>query len=71
METAVTDGLSFRADKRMLETTFSEITQPKAGLLGQLESRARGGAGPRYLRLHQRLHQHHARRSAGRRFRLG
>ncbi|PID86891.1 MAG: DNA polymerase III subunit epsilon [Chloroflexi bacterium] len=42
LETAVTDGLSFRADKRLLQNTLSEITQPKSGILGQLESRARG-----------------------------
>ena len=42
LETAVTDGLSFRADKRSLENTLNDITQPKAGLLGQLESQARG-----------------------------
>ena len=42
LETAVTDGLSFFADKRSLENTLSEITQPKAGALGELESEARG-----------------------------
>lgn len=42
LETAVTDGLSFRADKRSLENTFNEITQPKSGLLGRLENQARG-----------------------------
>jgi DNA polymerase-3 subunit epsilon/ATP-dependent DNA helicase DinG len=42
LEAAVTDGLSFRADKRSLENSFNEITQPKAGLLGRLESQARG-----------------------------
>ncbi|MBE2220542.1 MAG: DEAD/DEAH box helicase family protein [Anaerolineae bacterium] len=42
LETAVTDGLSFRADKWSLENALSEITQLKSGLLGQLESQARG-----------------------------
>ena len=42
LETAVTDGLSFRADRRSLENVLTEITQPKGGPLGQLESQARG-----------------------------
>ncbi|MFO7681847.1 MAG: exonuclease domain-containing protein, partial [Chloroflexota bacterium] len=42
LETAVTDGLSFRADKRSMENSLDEITQPKSGLLGKLESQARG-----------------------------
>ena len=60
METAVTDGLSFRADKRSLENALSEITQPKSGMLGQLESRARGVLPPDSLRLHPNLHHRHA-----------
>ena len=41
LETAVTDGLSFRADKRFLETILDEITKPNTGLIGQVQTRAR------------------------------
>lgn len=41
LETAVTDGLSFEADKRYLEVILEEITRPRAGLLADLQSRAR------------------------------
>jgi DNA polymerase-3 subunit epsilon/ATP-dependent DNA helicase DinG len=41
LESAVTDGLSFRADRRFLERLLEEITRPRAGLLGDLQSRSR------------------------------
>lgn len=41
LETAVTDGLSFRADKRFLETILDEITKPNTGLIGQVQTRTR------------------------------
>jgi ATP-dependent DNA helicase DinG len=41
LETAVTDGLSFRADKYFLEAVLDEITKPSAGLIGQLQTRTR------------------------------
>lgn len=33
LEAAVTDGLSFRADKRSLEAILDEVTRPRSGLL--------------------------------------
>ncbi|MCB8943211.1 MAG: DEAD/DEAH box helicase family protein [Ardenticatenaceae bacterium] len=41
LESAVTDGLSFRADKRSLEAIFDEITKPRAGMVADLQSRVR------------------------------
>lgn len=41
LETAVTDGLSFRGDKRSLETILDEITKPSGGLIGQVQSQMR------------------------------
>ncbi len=38
LEAAVTDGLSFRADKRFLDTLLEEVTRPRAGLLGNLQA---------------------------------
>jgi len=41
LEGAVTDGLSFRADQRFLESLLDEVTRPRAGLVGDLQSRVR------------------------------
>ena len=41
LEAAVTDGLSFRADQRFLESLLDEVTRPRAGLVGDLQSRVR------------------------------
>ena len=41
LESAVTDGLSFRTDKRSLETIFDEITKPRSGMVADLQSRVR------------------------------
>jgi len=46
LESAVTDGLSFRADRRFLETLLEEITRPRAGLVADLQSRARAALPP-------------------------
>ncbi|MDX1415697.1 MAG: helicase C-terminal domain-containing protein [Candidatus Promineifilaceae bacterium] len=39
LESAVTNGLSFRADKRFLETILDEISKPRAGLLADVQKR--------------------------------
>ena len=39
LEAAVTDGLSFRADKRFLEAILDEVNKPRSGLLPDLQSR--------------------------------
>lgn len=39
LESAVTSGLSFRADKRFLEAILDEVNKPRAGLLADLQSR--------------------------------
>jgi ATP-dependent DNA helicase DinG len=44
LEAAVTDGLSFRADKRFLENLLEEITRPRAGLIADLQARVRAAA---------------------------
>ena len=41
LESAVTDGLSFRADQRFFESLLDEVTRPRAGLVGDLQSRVR------------------------------
>ncbi|MEW5989359.1 MAG: helicase C-terminal domain-containing protein, partial [Chloroflexota bacterium] len=41
LEAAVTDSLSFRTDKRYLEATLEEVTRPRAGLVADLQSRAK------------------------------
>lgn len=41
LEAAVTDGLSFRADKRFLEAILDELVKPRAGLLADLQNRVR------------------------------
>jgi ATP-dependent DNA helicase DinG len=39
LESAVTNGLSFRADKRFLESLLDEVRRPRAGLMGDLQRR--------------------------------
>jgi DNA polymerase-3 subunit epsilon/ATP-dependent DNA helicase DinG len=39
LESAVTDGLSFRADQRLLDSLLDEIGQPRAGLVADLQRR--------------------------------
>jgi DNA polymerase-3 subunit epsilon/ATP-dependent DNA helicase DinG len=39
LESAVTNGLSFQADRRYLEAVLDEINKPRAGLLANLHSR--------------------------------
>lgn len=39
LESAVTDGLSFRADKRFLEAVLDDVNKPRAGLLSDLQTR--------------------------------
>ena len=41
LESAVTDGLSFRADKRFLEAVLDDITKPRTALLADLQTRIR------------------------------
>jgi len=48
LEAAVTDGLSFRADKRFLEAVLDEITKPTTSLVGQVQARIRSSL-PREL----------------------
>ena len=45
LEAAVTDGLSFRADRRSLEAILDEVTRPKAGLVGNTQQRIAAVAG--------------------------
>jgi ATP-dependent DNA helicase DinG len=44
LESAVTDGLSFRADKRFLQTVLEEASRPKAGLVGNTTQRIAAAA---------------------------
>ena len=39
LEAAVTDGLSFRADRRSLEAVLEEVTRPRAGLVANAQQR--------------------------------
>ena len=39
LEAAVTDGLSFRADRRSLEAILEEVTRPRAGLVANTQQR--------------------------------
>ena len=43
LEAAVTDGLSFRADRRFLETILEEVTRPRAGLIANAQQRIAAG----------------------------
>jgi ATP-dependent DNA helicase DinG len=44
LESAVTDGLSFRADRRFLQTILEEASRPKAGLVGNTAQRIAAAA---------------------------
>ena len=44
LESAVTDGLSFRADRRFLETILEEASRPRAGLVGNTQQRVAAAA---------------------------
>ncbi|MCP5098808.1 MAG: DEAD/DEAH box helicase family protein [Chloroflexi bacterium] len=46
LESAVTDGLSFRADRRFLETVLEEVTSPRSGLMADLQNRANSALPP-------------------------
>lgn len=46
LEAAVTDGLSFRADRRFLESLLEEVTRPRAGMIGDVQSRVRAELPP-------------------------
>lgn len=45
LEAAVTDGLSFRADKRFLQTILEEASRPRAGLVGNAQQRIASAIG--------------------------
>ena len=42
LETAVTDGLSFRADRRFMETIVDEVIAPRSGLLAEMQKTLSG-----------------------------
>ncbi|HSH01135.1 MAG TPA: helicase C-terminal domain-containing protein [Anaerolineae bacterium] len=42
LETAVTDGLSFRVDQRFLDAVLDEIMQPRSGIVAQLQGQIKG-----------------------------
>lgn len=46
LESAVTGGLSFRADKRFLETVLDEVTKPRAGIISDLLKRVKDSLPP-------------------------
>ncbi len=46
LEAAVTDGLSFRADKRFFETVLDEVVKPRSGLLADAQTAVSTGAPP-------------------------
>ena len=50
LEAAVTDGLSFRADRRFLEAILEEVTRPRAGLVANAQQRI-AAAAPREISL--------------------
>ncbi|MAT97701.1 MAG: DNA polymerase III subunit epsilon [Anaerolineaceae bacterium] len=49
LESAVTDGLSFRADKRFLEAILDDVTKPRAGLLADLQTRLQATLPPDFV----------------------
>lgn len=51
LEAAVTDGLSFRADRRFMEALLDEVTKPRAGLLADLQNRVRAATEPQVASL--------------------
>ncbi len=46
LETAVTDGLSFRADRRFLEGILDEVVKPRSGLLADAQTAVAAGVPP-------------------------
>jgi len=46
LEAAVTDGLSFRADKRFLEAILDEVVKPRSGLLADAQTAVASSAPP-------------------------
>jgi DNA polymerase-3 subunit epsilon/ATP-dependent DNA helicase DinG len=46
LESAVTDGLSFRADKRFMEAILDDITAARSGLIADIHNRARSSLPP-------------------------
>lgn len=46
LESAVTDGLSFRADKRFLESVLNEIIEQRSGIITDLQKRLRDALPP-------------------------
>jgi DNA polymerase-3 subunit epsilon/ATP-dependent DNA helicase DinG len=46
LESAVTSGLSFRADKRFLKAILDEVTSSRAGLVADVQRRARAALPP-------------------------
>ncbi|WP_420641356.1 helicase C-terminal domain-containing protein [Candidatus Leptofilum sp.] len=46
LESAVTDGLSFRADKRFLEAILDDVNKQRGGLLSDLQSRLEAALPP-------------------------
>lgn len=46
LETAVTNGLSFQADRRFLEAVLDEINKPRAGLLTDVQNRVQAAMPP-------------------------
>ena len=48
LESAVTGGMSFRADKRFLETVLDEVVKPRAGIISDLLKRSERCAPTRF-----------------------
>ncbi|NJN55491.1 MAG: hypothetical protein HC804_12495 [Anaerolineae bacterium] len=46
LETAVTNGLSFQADRRFLEAVLDEINKPRSGLLTDVQNRVQAALPP-------------------------
>lgn len=46
LESAVTDGMSFRADRRFLVTILDEITKQRAGIISDLQNRVNNALPP-------------------------
>ncbi len=49
MEAAVTNGLSFEADKRFLSTILDEVIKPRAGLIADVQRRAQAALPPEFI----------------------
>ncbi|MCP4426364.1 MAG: DEAD/DEAH box helicase [Chloroflexi bacterium] len=64
MESAVTNSLGFRADKRSLEAILDEITAARSGLIAAVESRVRAALPPEMFSQFESVFNH-MRRDAG------